>query len=117
MARKEPLYPHVPKGRMVEAPHREYPVGIGYVGQKVRRGMYERIEEVPRSTVGRELAYRKEEAKALLKQAVASAESGEYESALWQAVDAAGLISFFVHREAVGMPPNPTGRGFFINKK
>ena len=90
---KKPLYPHVPKTT------------------------YDRVEDVPGSKVTEELASRKKEAILLLKQAVAHAEVDEFESALWRAVDAAGLMSFFAHREATGMPPNPTGRGFFINKR
>ena len=91
---KKPLYPHVPKAKR-----------------------YERIEDIPRSALGQELASRKEEVIGLLKQAVNEAELDDFDSALWRAVDAAGLMSVFVHRDAVGMPPSPTGRGFFISIK
>lgn len=93
---KEPLYPHVPKSKM---PSNIYEGGA------------------PPSAYSAEIAERKREATALLEIAVGEIRSGNYEGALWRAVDAVGLISFFVHREAVGMPPNPTGRGFFVDKK
>jgi|GEM_PF-6138012 len=93
---KKVLYPHVPKSKM---PNNIYEGGA------------------PPSAWAAEIARRKEEAYTLLRQAVAEVESENFESALWRAVDAAGLMSFFVHRNAVGMPPNPTGRGFFISKK
>ena len=95
MAKKEPLYPHVPKGKMPDKTYTPEELGPAWVS---------------------EFARRKEEILTLLKQAGGRAEAEEYEEALWRAVDAAGLLSFLAHRESVGMPPSPTDRGFFINK-
>lgn len=106
MPRKEPLYPHVSKSKIPDNIYEGGAPPSAYSADLLEIAVY-----------SAEIAQRKREATALLEIAVGEIRSGNYEGALWRAVDAAGLMSFFVHRYAVGMPPSPTGRGFFINKK
>jgi hypothetical protein len=90
-------------------------VGDDGLTREQRKAKLEEKERASIGTTGSELAKRREDATLLLMQALDSARNEDFESALWRAVDAAGLLSFFVDRNSVGMPPNPTGRGFFIN--
>ena len=68
-------------------------------------------------TMAKHLRAKKEEFLSLIRQAEDFAENAEWESALWRAVNAAGILSFFANNpDAQGMPRNPTGRGYFVGE-
>ncbi len=106
MARKPPLYPHMPKRGLIEGVYRRYP----HAGGKIAP---------PGSELPRERDTR--EAIELARQAISHLERAwhmsDFDAALWRLVDAAGLVGQYANVTAIGQVKSPTGRGYFLGVK
>ncbi|MBA7600678.1 hypothetical protein ES703_07737 [subsurface metagenome] len=131
--KKEPLYPHVPKGRLgafICGQCGERFHSMEELNKHLEKEHPEAFASVAQKTLGGQVtpgymvttAYERDikEVQSLVSGAAHALETAEtmddIDSALWRLVDAAGITARYASHTAVGTYVSPTGRGYFIKQ-